>query len=261
MRFALIGDIHVGPEAHWKGILRKMNKDVIRYVQESLEEIIKAGPSFVVQMGDLIEDSGHKEDKINYARGVDMLKELDCPVHHILGNHDQYNLSQAEIKEMAGVDNWYYSIDDKYHFVFLCSAFGNKVAGKINQEQIEWLKKDLAATDKKTVVFVHHALDNQDLTGNPWFEGNEGDCLIENRQEVRKVLEESGKVLAVIQGHLHWNRMNVHNSIPYFTVQSLVENASDMGVPAKAYSIVDLTEESIKIEVRGNDPATLRYSF
>jgi len=29
MKFAILTDIHFGPEGHYEGVLRKMNKDVI----------------------------------------------------------------------------------------------------------------------------------------------------------------------------------------------------------------------------------------
>ncbi|MFC1722857.1 metallophosphoesterase family protein [Nanoarchaeota archaeon] len=264
MRFAVIGDIHIGPEAYFKGVLRKLNKDVINYIHEfnrHMNENIK--PSFVANLGDTIQDNNYEEDKINFQKGVDLFKELDCPVYHILGNHDLKKLSREETATMAGVKNWFYSAESEFHLVFLDSILPNHKdhLSRISAEQRQWLEKDLERTDKKTIIFVHHALDDQDTTSNPWFEGREPACLIENRTEVRKILEESKNVIAVIQGHLHWNRLNVHNNIPYFTVQSLVENAFDDGVPSKAYAIVDISDEEIIVDVKGHDAKRMQHSY
>ncbi|HJD97683.1 hypothetical protein [Mailhella massiliensis] len=56
-----------------------------------------------------------------------------------------------------------------------------------------WLKNDLKSTDTPVLVFSHQTLDRVD----------EQDHNIKNASAVRKVLEESGKVLAVISGNDH----------------------------------------------------------
>jgi alkaline phosphatase len=102
------------------------------------------------------------------------------------------------------------------------------------------------------LVFVHHGLSDQDLTGNPWFEGKPEDSLIANRKEIREILERSGKVLAVFNSHLHWDKQDNHNNIPYFTIQSLVENEGDKGIASEAYAIVNIDDDKIGVEIKGN---------
>jgi hypothetical protein len=55
------------------------------------------------------------------------------------------------------------------------------------------LTADLRATDRRTIVFVHQGLDVSDDHG------------VKNAPEVRRVLESTGRVLAVFQGHSHEN--------------------------------------------------------
>ncbi len=135
--------------------------------------------------------------------------------------------------------------------------FSKKISGEghvITDEQIKWLKEELKKTDKDCIVFVHAGLADQDLTGNPWFEGRPEFCLIKNRDEIRNILENSGKVKAVFNSHLHWDKKHTHNSIPYFTLQSLVENEDDKGVPSQAYSIINIEGKKISVEIKGNYP-------
>ena len=91
--------------------------------------------------------------------------------------------------------------------------------------EVEWLKADLAATDKKTVVFVHQRLDPA------------GTYSVRNAAEVRRVLEESHKVLAVFQGHSHENHHALVNGIHYCTLVGMVEGT---GKENNGYAILDL---------------------
>ena len=81
------------------------------------------------------------------------------------------------------------------------------------------------------------------------------------RPRVRRIIEESKKVIAVFNGHVHWNHFDLCNGIPYITVQSLIENLDDdaPGRPAAAHAVCRLSERRLVIEIEGNDPA--RYQI
>ncbi|MBU1323387.1 hypothetical protein KKE75_05015, partial [Patescibacteria group bacterium] len=112
---------------------------------------------------------------------------------------------------------------------------------------------------KPTIIFSHYGLAEDDMKNNFWFESKPHYALIKNRLDVRKILEKSGKVVAVISGHQHWNRIHVHNNIPYFTVTSLIENFKNDGIPAAAYTIINLNKQQIIVDIQGNDPE--KFSF
>lgn len=78
---------------------------------------------------------------------------------------------------------------------------------------MDWLKDDLKGTDKKVVVFAHQRLDVTNDYG------------IKNAAEVRKVLEGSGKVLAVFQGHSHKNDYKEIGGIHYCTLFAMIEGS------------------------------------
>ena len=87
------------------------------------------------------------------------------------------------------------------------------------------------------------------------------DALVANRSEIRDIFEKSGKVLAVFNGHVHWNRMDIHNGIPYFNITSIVENFKNDDTPSESFAVVDLHHESITVDIRGNDSAHFQHSF
>lgn len=72
--------------------------------------------------------------------------------------------------------------------------------------QRKWLRRDLARTEKPTILFVHQRID---------VENNHG---VKSAPEVRKILEESGRVLAVFQGQSHRNENQQIGGIHYCTL-------------------------------------------
>lgn len=246
----------MGPDGFWKGVQRKIGANAAVFVSNFIETMNnEVKPSFVVVLGDLIEDENPKNDKEHMLFLVGEFEKLACPVYFVTGNHDLKNISEDELSNIFKQKKLFYSFDsENLHFIVLLSK---KISGEghvITDGQVKWLKEELEETDKDCVVFVHTGLADQDLTGNPWFEGRPDSCLILNRNEIRNILESSGKVKAVFNSHLHWDKMHTHNSIPYFTLQSLVENEDDKGIPSQAYHIVNIENEKISVEIRGNYP-------
>jgi 3',5'-cyclic-AMP phosphodiesterase len=253
MKFAILTDIHLGPEQSYKGILRKINNNAKDYLHNFINEInSNVKPEFVIVLGDLIQDDNAESDKNNLTYIVNLLTKLECPVYYAAGNHDLKNISEDELMKLFRQNSLFYSFDsDNYHCVVLFSKRIKKGNTIIEDEQKKWLEGDLKDSKKQCIVFVHHGLADQDLTGNPWFEGRPEDSLIANRKEIREILEQSNKVLAVFNSHLHWDKKNTHNNIPYFTIQSLVENEGDKGVASEAYAIVDIVNDKIDVEIKG----------
>lgn len=261
MRFAILTDIHLGPEGYFKGVLRKINKDVKIYLDDFIEKMnYSERPEFVVVLGDLIQDDNEENDRNNIIYVVESLKKLKCPVYYVAGNHDLINLSEYELANLFKLNSLYYSFDfGDFHFIVLFSKAVKEKDILINDKQKVWLKEDLNKTNKKCIIFVHHGLADQGLEGNPWFEGKSEFCFVKNREEIRSILDLSHKVLAVFNGHLHWDKQDIHNSIPYFTIQSLTENEKDKGIASEAYAIVNINNK-VEVEIKGNYPKSFSHS-
>jgi alkaline phosphatase len=90
---------------------------------------------------------------------------------------------------------------------------------------VEWLRSDLKETTKKCVVFVHQRLDMKPPFG------------VKNAPEVRAILEKSGQVLAVCQGHEHKSDLKEIAGIRYYTFKGMIEGS---GPPNNAYAIMDI---------------------
>jgi alkaline phosphatase len=90
---------------------------------------------------------------------------------------------------------------------------------------LTWLTKDLAEAKGQVLVFNHQLLDGA------------GDQYVKNSGDVRKILEDSGKVLAVFQGHHHEGRYSLIEGIHYYTLKAMVEGS---GQENNAYAVVDV---------------------
>lgn len=262
MRFSLISDVHLGPQASFQGKLRKLT-----HLSESLVEAFalrmrqEVRPDLVINLGDVLEDESKARDRERYARFVEILTSIGKPVMHVAGNHDTVYLTPADLCELWGnAPDVTYSQDHcGIHFAVLRSIETPDVRIDLPDEQLAWLERDLAATKLPTIVLMHHTASEMRLEGNRWFDGRPHVARIAQRREARSIIEASGKVIAVFNGHVHWNHLDIINGIPYVTLQSLIENLDDdaPGRPAAAYAVCDLNDRRLVITMHGAE--TLRY--
>ncbi|MBM4319473.1 MAG: phosphoesterase, partial [Deltaproteobacteria bacterium] len=260
LRLTVITDIHHGPRATCRGQLRKLGELAIplaaAFVRQ-MNEVVR--PDLVVHLGDAIEDVDRQSDRAHYARVIELLGQLEAPLLHVTGNHDEVNLAVAELEQLRGPAALRPPCTLLGHRLLALPAHCTARRCWTDEEEIAALQRELEATDLPVLLFVHPSLADQELTGNSWFDGLPYQCLIEQRRSVRQLLEQSGRVRAVIGGHLHWNRLDAHAGIPYFTVQSLIENVAPPDAPplaAAAWALFELGPGQIRGEVRGHDPAS-----
>jgi len=114
-------------------------------------------PSFAIVTGDMNEFGGGNggwDEYLSYWKG------LPFPVYHQLGNHD--NTWRANLKSLRelGLGPCYSFDTNGCHFVGLMTATLQDPRPSVGEEQIIWLKKDLAKVETTTPVFVffHHPL-------------------------------------------------------------------------------------------------------
>lgn len=174
-------------------------------------------PAFVIEMGDFVDTLAKGTDPAVNLGEVEQLFTSICPAYHVLGNHEFDNLKRDFVLKSltnTGIpqDQTWFSWDKGgVHFVVLDADYTPQEPHRpydmktpeddfwtwkdtfIPPEEMEWLKKDLATTSLPTVVFTHQTLDRVD----------EQDHNIKNASVVRKILEDSGKVILVLSGHDH----------------------------------------------------------
>lgn len=235
VRIGMVTDLHYAdkPPAgtrHYRETLAKL--------QEAAAQFQKDKPDFIVELGDLIDAADSVEAEKKYLATINKeFATLPGDKYYVLGNHCVTTLTKEEFLEGVGQKEPHYSFDcGAFHCVVLDACFRSdgQPYGRDNfkwndanipEEQVEWLRGDLKATSGKTIVFAHQRVDVKNDYG------------VKNAEQVRKVLEDSGKVLAVFQGHSHKNDLKDINGIHYCTLVAMVEGP---GAENNGFSVMDL---------------------
>lgn len=249
LRFGVVTDIHY---ADTDAAGARSYRESDDKLAECVQVLNAKGAAFLVELGDF-KDQDKAPDEARTLKYLEAIESVFAgfqgPRYHVLGNHDTDSLSKAQFLAAAPstgiVPNAarYTFLSGGVRFVVLDANHkgdgsdydhGNFdwTDANIDAPQVAWLANTLGASAEPVIVLVHQQLDGT------------GDYYVKNAAEVRAVLEKSGKVIAVLQGHRHEGAFNTINGIPYFTVRGLVEGA---GVWNSAYAIVDVMPD---LEVR-----------
>lgn len=207
-------------------VVSDLHQDIAHDAEERLSTFLRAANDnqvdFIIELGDFCMPK--EENKPFLKRWQDYAGEK----YMLLGNHDMDNCSKEEVMQFIGMNNRYYSFDKgDFHFVILDPnniydgekyipyengnyfGYGEKVS-YVDPEQVEWLKKDLQATDKRCIIFSHQSFE----------------CSSQNREEIRKIFEDENlragykKVAVAFSGHDHTNYMKEINGIAYIQINS-----------------------------------------
>lgn len=147
------------------------------------------------------------------------------------GNHDfeqvTFSAVQANYSSLPGLvagtlyGTWedanyrYISLDAQYSPTDQTHVNINQGYGYINADQLTWLTNTLSAATKPCIVFCHQLLCEAD-TAKIFL--SKRTYHVDNRVDVRTVLENSGKVLFVLHGHTHITTHEIINGIPYLNL-------------------------------------------
>lgn len=216
-QFAFLTDIHVQPELGAADGLRQCLAAV---------DALPVRPAFLLTGGDLIMDAldvGLDRIRHQFAIFDDCMKRTALPVHHTVGNHDVVGWSAKSVvqpgdhdygkkifAERYGRGQTYRSFDHEgWHFILLDSIGQNKESldyeGWIDEAQLDWLRRDLAATGPRTpIIMVSHipfySVWHQVLKG-PSF-ALDGKALVRNLFSFRALFD-AYNIKLVLSGHGH----------------------------------------------------------
>ncbi|MCY2988752.1 MAG: metallophosphoesterase [Planctomycetota bacterium] len=244
VRFGVVTDLHYADK---ESAGSRCYRETLTKLAEAADRCQQDRTDFVIELGDFIDAADSVEQERGYLERINaVFAALPCAKHYVLGNHCVYTLTKPEFLETVGRRDSYYSFDvGGYHFVVLDACFrqDGQPYGRQNAEwtdanipaaELAWLHADLSKTSAKTIVFVHQCLD----VGQPYG--------IKNAPEVRKILEASGQVLAVLQGHRHHSDYRELARIHYCTLVAMVDGS---GPEKNGYALVDvLTDGTIRIK-------------
>jgi 3',5'-cyclic-AMP phosphodiesterase len=207
--FVQISDSHIG-------FNKEANKDVIGTFREAVARInaLPQTPDFIIHTGDIT----HLAD----AAGFDVVEKIlqECKVKQVFycpGEHDVMEDDGAKYRERFGRDTLglgWNSFDFKgVHFVGLVNVIGKKQGlGKLGDEQLAWLEKDLAKLSSETpvVAYAHVPL---------WMVSPEWGWGTDDGSRALEMLKRFGSV-SVLNGHVHQTMQKIEGNLAFHSAMS-----------------------------------------
>jgi len=242
IRFGIVTDPHYA-DADIKG--SRYYRDSKTKMKQCVEFMNNEKVDFLIEIGDFKDNSSSQSESstLEYLSTIEKIfTQFNGPRYHVLGNHDMDSISKQQFLaqiENTGINKTrsYYSFDsNEIHFVVMDANYtddgsdydhGDFVWTDVNipENQLDWLKQDLAETNTPVIVFVHQRLDGT------------GSVFVNNAEQVRQILQQSRKVLTVFQGHHHEGGYSSVENIHYYTLKAMVEGA---GLQNTSHAIVEI---------------------
>jgi 3',5'-cyclic-AMP phosphodiesterase len=211
-KFVFMTDIHLTQQ-----------RNAVPGFMQAINVIKSLHPDFVITGGDLIMDALEQRysaaDSL-YNLYLKTVKNLTVPVYNTMGNHEIYGIYKASGADSLNpeygekmfekkIGKSYYSFNYKgWKFMILNSIEDtrkNNYIGKIDDVQIDWIRKELQETDKKTPIVISTHIpfitaNTQKYVGTTV--PNDSSSVIYNGKEILDLFTGYNLKL-VLQGHLH----------------------------------------------------------
>jgi hypothetical protein len=211
LTFVQISDTHIG-------FRKDANPDVVGSLRRAIADIhaLPEAPAFVVHTGDV----SHLSKPEEFATARDLLKEIRVDrVHTVPGEHDTIDDGATGYLKFFDHDgngkSWYSFDQGGVHFVGLNNVLNFKLGtmASLGDDQLAWLKSDLAGLSSSTpvVVLAHIPLWT---IWEPWGWGTADSA------QAMALLRPFGSV-TVLNGHIHQVLQKVEGNIALHTARSL----------------------------------------
>ena len=209
--FAQISDTHIG-------FNKPANPDVVGSLRRAAADInaLAQRPALVVHTGDV----SHLSKPEQFGQARELLSEIRVDrVHTVPGEHDALDNGLAGYLKVFDHDGrkrpWYSFDAGGVHFVALSNVLDFRMGSltSLGDEQIAWLKKDLARVTHSTpvVVLAHIPM---------WMVYPQWGWGTADADEALKLLKPYGSV-TVLNGHIHQVLQKVEGNVALHTAMSL----------------------------------------
>jgi Icc protein len=211
LTFVQISDTHIG-------FKRDANPDVVGSLRHAIADIhaLPQSPAFVVHTGDV----SHLSKAEEFASARDLLSEIHVDrVHTVPGEHDTIDdgvTGYLKYFDHDGKGRAWYSFDQNgVHFIGLTNTLNFKAGtmASLGDEQLAWLKADLASRSRSTPIVVLGHIPMWTIW-EPWGWGTSDSA------QAMALLRPFGSV-TVLNGHIHQVLQKVEGNVSLHTAMSL----------------------------------------
>lgn len=232
LRFAHLTDVHMQPEQNApKGLA-----SCLHHIQSQQDR-----PAFIVNTGDCIMDAlKQPRDRVEtqWKLWHDIMKgDNSLAMEYCIGNHDIWAAGDKADAlygknyslDMMRIERRYRSFDKAgWHFIVLDSiqpkADGSWYTCQLDEEQFDWLEKDLAANTGKHVIVLSHApivsaatvvVDNKyrDDFGYTLGQGS----MHTDAARIISLFDKYPNVKLCLSGHIHLYEQVTYNGVTYIS--------------------------------------------
>ncbi|VGO21835.1 metallophosphoesterase family protein [Pontiella sulfatireligans] len=209
-------------DIHYDGGVAALNR-----LYEAVATLVHGGVDAMVIMGDLINATSEMSAKRLLREVAALCDSFSGPIHYMHGNHDLDHLSKTAFYNALG------RTGDSSSFHFECGGYecicidanfspdgteydrGNFrwQESFVPAAQLDWLRGRLGAALLPVIILSHQRLDL------------DGDFGVANNAAVREMIQLSGKVEAVFQGHQHADDLKKIDGAAYYTLSAHVDDA------------------------------------
>lgn len=243
IKVGLMTDLHYADKPPTK---TRFYREALAKLDEAVEVMYREKPALVVELGDFIDQADSVDREIEWLKTMEShFARLSMPRHYVLGNHCVGTLTKQEFAANTKATGSFESFEaGGVTFVILDSCFrgdGTPYSRKnfnwkdanVPKDELAWLESQLGKATGLVIVLAHQRLDADKAHA------------VQNAAEVRSLLEKSGKVLAVFQGHSHKNDYQQIAGIHYTTLVAMVEGS---GAENNGYMMLDvLADGSLRL--------------
>lgn len=262
LKFGLIADSHY---ADRDPVKYKYYRDSLGKMRACIRDLNDRELDLIIHLGDLKDEDPEPDvaSTLEYLRAIEReMAGFAGPRYHLIGNHDLDSITKSQFLhevENTGIpkDQSYYDLVLKNcHLIFLDANYTEDQEehffGKGDMDwtdisvpdfEVKWLTERLKSNTLPKLVFLHHPL--YEL----WISGEKRSYQMHphNAKELRMLLEESGNVWAVFNGHFHGGMIHKIEGILYYNIKAMSDYP---GLENNCYAVVNVFEDGL-IEIEG----------
>lgn len=202
---------------------KRFNNQSLRKIEIAYAAFRREGCALAVCLGDLIDTESTVEKEIeNLSQIASVMQNSGVPTVSLMGNHDAFTLTPEQFYSTLGIDPPKDLCIDGRNLIFLDACY-HKNGTHYAPGPSDWkdtflpnaeeLQAKLSTLSEPTYLFIHQNVDP---------EVNENHRLF-NADEVFGIINQSGVVKSVFQGHYHPGKRSFHDGVQYVTLPAMCE--------------------------------------
>lgn len=221
MKIGIFSDVHYSSQTLKCGV-RKCSLSLGK-LERAYERFVGEGCGLCICLGDLIDRDGSREkDALHLREAGEVFRSSGIETLCVRGNHDAFTFGKDEYYRVPGITEPSDRIVCGKRLVFPDTCyFGDGTP--YPPRDGDWTDCYFPGADKlpdrlrgdfdEAVVFVHHNIDP----------AIPEDHRLANGDVMFDIIQKSGKVKTVYQGHFHPGKTSVYNGIKYITLPAVCE--------------------------------------